>query len=205
VRVTGRGGTSGIGVNGYFVGGFLTDHGHPRAAVTALAPSSASRPSSVPPVGQRLSWPADWRVSLLRPPAQRGLHSTAERDFFATQLPLPLAECRQAAMALHQELPAAIVGADFSRLRTALRQSRMVGFKAREVDIQPVSAGLLRWLDEQPEVAATMTSLGPTVVVVTRSRRPRLELPTFTGGWTVTHGLAADTGRRITTHPTFAR
>ncbi|MFY1668823.1 beta-ribofuranosylaminobenzene 5'-phosphate synthase family protein [Plantactinospora sp. WMMB334] len=205
VRITGRGGTSGIGVNGYFLGGFLTDRGHPRAAVTALAPSSASQPSASPPVGQRFSWPSAWTVSLVRPPAQQGLHSTAERDFFASQLPLPLGECQQAAVALHQELPAAIVDADFSRLRAALRQSRMVGFKAREVEIQPVSAGLLRWLDKQPEVAATMTSLGPTVVVITRSRRRRLDLPAFTEGWTVARGLVADSGRRITTHPASLR
>src|SRR5207245_5867146 len=60
-----RGGTSGVGVNGYFCGGLVADGGHKKGA--PLLPSSAQAPSEIPPILARIAFPDEWRIGLLLP------------------------------------------------------------------------------------------------------------------------------------------
>ncbi len=68
-RLTGRGKRSGIGVHGFFQGGFLVDGG--KTMEDALAP-----------VVIRQAFPQDWRIVLIRPRALDGLAGQREVQAF---------------------------------------------------------------------------------------------------------------------------
>ena len=64
VVLSGRGGTSGVGVNTTFVGGFVVDGGRSKKKGTQFRPSSVEAPRGCPPVLVRLRIPSEWRVHL---------------------------------------------------------------------------------------------------------------------------------------------
>lgn len=68
-RLTGRGKRSGIGVHGFFQGGFLVDAG--KLQQDALAPLIL-----------RQNFPADWRIVLIRPRALDGIAGQREVEAF---------------------------------------------------------------------------------------------------------------------------
>ncbi|MDQ4043923.1 MAG: hypothetical protein M3173_00535 [Chloroflexota bacterium] len=160
VRVSGRGGTSGIGVNTYFTGGVVADAGHKAGA--ELAPSSSSTPATAPRVLLKLSWPPEWAIILAAPGGTR-ISAAAERRFFRSHAYLDRTDASEAAMALLLEVPAAIADHDFGGLREALRASRTTGFKRREIEAQPLARALMARFEDHGGIAATMSSLGPTV------------------------------------------
>jgi len=71
-RLAGRGARSGIGLHGFFEGGFLVDGGH-------------RIDGDIPPLVVRHPFPEEWHILLIQPP-QVGLHGTDERRAF-TELP----------------------------------------------------------------------------------------------------------------------
>jgi beta-ribofuranosylaminobenzene 5'-phosphate synthase len=163
VRASRRGGASGVGVNTYFNGGLVGDGGHRQSASDSFLPSSYSRPQVRPPLAFRLDWPPEWTILLGMEPTSRGLSGDAEAKFFSRNAPMSRSDCAEVAMALFFELPAAVVDRDFAGMRGALRSSRLAGFKAREIGLQPEVAQILEVLDGWSEVACTMSSFGPTV------------------------------------------
>jgi beta-RFAP synthase len=68
-RLTGRGKRSGIGVHGFFQGGFLVDGGK-------------SNPETLAPVIIRQQFPEDWRVILIRPRSLDGIAGQREIEAF---------------------------------------------------------------------------------------------------------------------------
>jgi beta-ribofuranosylaminobenzene 5'-phosphate synthase len=200
VRIAGRGGASGVGVNTYFVGGVLADLGHPAKSVASLAPSSRRTVFDAPRALFRMDFPKSWRVILLRAKNREGLHSSAEEDFFRRNCDLDRGECADAAMALGFELPAAVAECDIEALAQVLRSSRSSGFKAREIETQPTVRDMLDQLDLLPGVAATMSSMGPTITVIS-NQQSSLELIAASldsdEGWEVVLGEAANAGRCV--------
>ena len=63
-KITGRGGTSGIGVFAFDYGGFIVDGGHSRKEKTSFLPSSASK-ASPPQLFGRYEFPDEWGVLLV--------------------------------------------------------------------------------------------------------------------------------------------
>ncbi|WP_317984737.1 beta-ribofuranosylaminobenzene 5'-phosphate synthase family protein [Microbispora bryophytorum] len=198
LKVAGRGGASGIGVNTYFAGGLIGDSGHGMSPGMDLMPSSRRRVDGTPSIVFRVEWPAEWYVSLVRPTRGCGLHDSEEAQFFSANTPVPRSECAQVAMALFFELPSAVMEGDFEGVIHALRRSRQVGFKSREMRTRPEVSRILAAWDESGEVAATMSSFGPSIVLVSRSldaaQEACAQLP---GNWIFSTGDAANRGRMV--------
>jgi len=93
--VSGRGGASGVGINSFFCGGFVTDGGHAHVQGANLVPSSARRPTDIPPVLCHISIPPQWNFHLLLPKGVR-FSGQSELDFFAKNTPIPKAEILEA-------------------------------------------------------------------------------------------------------------
>lgn len=169
-ELTGRGGTSGIGVAVFDGGGFLLDGGHDFDAKGSFLPSAASD-ASPPPVLSRLEFP-DWDVAVIVPEG-RGAHGKEEIDVFEEECPIPAGEveglCRLVVMKL---LPAVAEG-DFDSFREAVRGLQETGFKRRELERKPRSRELIEELHDEG-FAAGMSSFGPTVYAV---HPDELELP----------------------------
>lgn len=198
-RRSGRGGASGIGVNAYFEGGLVVDAGH-RGPLTSFHPSSAGSPNGIPKVLTRVAWPREWSIWLVRLPG-RGASAHRERQFFSDNTPISRGECALAAMSLLFEIPASVADVDFPGFRHALLMSRRHGMKALEVSANPLAARVLSNIQADSDLAGTMSSFGPTLVVVSRNgvdlRQPAVASRLEMDGFDVHESAPSDFGRMI--------
>lgn len=169
VKLAGRGGTSGIGVNTAFVGGFVTDAGQPADTIAPLLPSSAATGVyQLPPAIVKLRVPEHWRIHLFLPDGER-LMGQAEQGFFVGNTPLPRTEVLEVLASVYHGVAPAFASGNLSDLARSLRRIQMLGFKKREVASQgSMVLGILRDLNELGSVAAGMSSMGPLVYAIAR-------------------------------------
>jgi|SRR5579883_502739 len=160
-----RGGTSGVGINAFFTGGFLTDGGHPYDQ-KSFRPSSASRPTSIPPVICQMQIPTKWNFYLALPFGKRQ-SGTKEMDFFSKNTPLPEIEAFNAIALIYQGVAPAIKMSDLKLMIASLRRLHRTGFKKRELARQSEETQrLYRSFDELSGCAAGMSSMGPLVYAI---------------------------------------
>jgi beta-ribofuranosylaminobenzene 5'-phosphate synthase len=160
-----RGGASGIGVNGFFTGGLLVDSGHPVG--TALLPSSAQSPTSVPPVLLQLTPPAQTIITIFSSDGDT-FSGARERDLFRESTPVPRSDVlEQIALLFHGFLPA-VAGGDLETAGAAYSDFCSLGFKAREIE----AAGSRPRIDFLRTIApiAGMSSIGPFLFTISSSR-----------------------------------
>ena len=163
--LSGRGGTSGIGVNGFFGGGFVVDSGHVRpSGTTQFAPSSGRRPSEIPPVAVRLQFPPAWAIHLFLPNGPR-VEGDGEVRFFIENTPVPDSEVLENVAPVYHGLVPAVATANYALLQQSLSAIRRSGFKRREIANQPLSDALISQL-EVLNIACGMSSMGPLVYAV---------------------------------------
>ena len=168
VRMSGRGATSGVGVNTSFTGGFVVDGGR-RAdrGSGSFGPSSAGGAGIAPPALVRLEFPAEWRIHLF---LARGVRYCGrdEAAFFEANTPIATTDVWEVLAAVYHGLAPAVAEADLTALKVALAKLHTVGFKRREVDGQSRAVGrLLELLCNDLGMAAGMSSLGPLVYAIT--------------------------------------
>ena len=168
--LSGRGGTSGVGVNAFFSGGFLADCGHPASKTNQFAPSSRRSEFVIPPVACRIGIPRDWRFYMILLPGRR-LTSTTEVKFFRQNTPIPDSQVLSSIAAVYHGVIPAVLTGDLKLLKEALRDVRSTGFKARELRSQtdPVK-DFIRDADDRTDLAIGMSSLGPLVFAIGTER-----------------------------------
>jgi beta-ribofuranosylaminobenzene 5'-phosphate synthase len=164
--LSGRGGTSGVGINLFFTGGFICDLGHPDRSDELFEPSSASRPTEIPPVACRFDTPSVWRFLLILPAGKR-LSGLDEQLFFDRATPLSRIEVLESIGAMYHGVVPAVVSADIALLSSSLNVIHSVGFKRRELDAQSEAVKrtyhLLRGVSG---LATGLSSLGPLIYAV---------------------------------------
>lgn len=161
-RLTGRGGTSGIGVAAYESGGFIVDGGHKNKG--AFLPSSASRAYGLAPVLARYEFP-EWDIVLAVPHLQ-GASDEPEIDIFQQQCPIPLNEVQALCHVVLMEMLPAVVEKDMERFGRSISHVQTLGFKRRELALQPFCQGLIDFMNENGAVGAGMSSFGPTAYAI---------------------------------------
>ncbi len=161
-RLTGRGGTSGIGVAAYRSGGFIVDGGHKNKA--SFLPSSASSTYGLPPVLMRYEFP-EWDVVLAIPNLQ-GASDVPEVDIFQQQCPIPLNEVQALCHVILMEMLPAVVEKDVERFGRSINHVQTLGFKRRELALQPFCKDLIDFMNENGALGAGMSSFGPTVYAI---------------------------------------
>jgi beta-ribofuranosylaminobenzene 5'-phosphate synthase len=164
--LSGRGGTSGIGINAFFIGGFVIDGGHSSRGSTGFLPSRFRRRFDIPPVIHSTNIPDNWRFHLLLP-SGKYVHGAEERDFFKKNTPIPSQEVfRTIALAYHGLAPAVATN-DLRLLRDILTSLHRVGFKRRELRGQSESVKtIIRSLRQRKDCAVGLSSMGPLVYAV---------------------------------------
>ena len=167
ISMSNRGGTSGVGVNTAFVGGFVIDGGHHVGPSSRFYPSSHARAGSVPPVLVRLAFPEEWRVHLFLPDG-RSLSGRDEVEFFERQAPISSHDVHKVMAAIYHGVAPAIAERNLTTLKSALQIIQRTGFKRREVIGQGrIVQTILDRLDKVTGLAAGMSSLGPLVYAIT--------------------------------------
>lgn len=166
LKLSGRGGASGIGVNTFFVGGVVVDLGHPESANTPFTPSSSTQPALAPPIGVRLPFPQHWEIHLLLPKGYK-YSAGSEVTFFQRNTPIPSEEALRVLAAVYHGVVPAFLEEDHQLLKRALMDVHAEGFKKREVDRQhPVVHELLQLLASYEYIAAGMSSMGPLLYAI---------------------------------------
>lgn len=173
-RLSGRGGTSGVGIHGFFLGGCTVDCGQERSdADFEFMPSSASQPTSASLLTSRYEIPPEWRIHLLIP---AGFRRTVDQELalFRNTTPIPGDEVLHTLALVYHGVVPAIMRADLGVLAESLARIHQVGFKLREVDAQSqvvrdLYYELLR-LDLGP---VGISSWGPTIYIITRAKAER--------------------------------
>lgn len=164
-RISGRGGLSGVGIHAFFEGGIILDAGCPISGEWRPRPSSSGSPSVLPLRVNRLPFPSNWAVFLIRPKAP-SLTRDDERCFFAAASPIHENDAlRTLALVYHGLLPA-FVSSNLSLLADTLYSINFSGFKKLEVDIYGDQVSrILLWLAKE-RIACGMSSIGPTIYVI---------------------------------------
>ena len=166
--LSGRGGTSGVGVHTFFEGGLIVDAGHRAIEPRHYRPSSAGPPGQIAPILVSLEMPLDWDVSLLLVEGIRW-SADAERRFFLANTPIDDGEVDRAIAIVCLDVAASVAERDLASFASSIRSLQAVGFKQREIEAQPSAVRLLlEALQATPSVAAGMSSVGPLVYAVYR-------------------------------------
>ncbi len=156
----GRGGTSGIGVAAFESGGFILDGGHKFSEKKAFLPSAASKLPPAP-VLLRKDFP-DWDI-VVAIPEEKGASAKNEVNIFRKECPVPLKEVEKLSHIILMQLLPALVEKDIITFGKSINEIQDIGFKKREVKLQPVSKDLMMALREGGAYGAGMSSFGPTV------------------------------------------
>jgi beta-ribofuranosylaminobenzene 5'-phosphate synthase len=159
----GRGGTSGIGVAAFEKGGFILDGGHKFSEKKAFLPSAASRLPPAPVLVRR-DFP-DWNI-VVAIPEQKGASQTNEVNIFQKVCPVPLHEVEKLSHVILMQLLPALAEEDMVTIGKSINAIQELGFKKREVEIQPESKELMKLLRDSGAHGAGMSSFGPTVYAI---------------------------------------
>lgn len=160
--ITGRGGTSGIGTAAFEGGGFILDGGHSTEEKNSFLPSSKS-PATPPPVVSRLDFP-NWEITLILPKG-KGAHGSRETSVFDDYCPIPDGEVEKLTRVIMMKLLPSIAESEFGPFRDSLMRIQRIGFKEKEISIQPISEKIIKKMEDRG-CAAGMSSLGPTVFAI---------------------------------------
>jgi beta-RFAP synthase len=156
----GRSSRSALGFHGFFHGGFLVEAGQ-------------KNQSTISPLVARLPFPEDWRIVLVIPPGETGVHGMEEREAFQQLLsegvPLQLIEhlCR---LTLLGVLPA-LAEKDFKTFGEALFDYNSLAgqtfakFQGGTYS-SPRIAELIQFIGEQGIPGVGQSSWGPTVFAI---------------------------------------
>ena len=163
----GRGGTSGIGVAAFESGGFILDGGHKFKDKGAFSPSAASHMPPGPVLFRR-DFP-DWYI-VLAIPNTKGVHDAEEVDIFKKVCPIPLKEVQEISHVILMQMLPAIIEEDLESFGRAVNHFQTVGFKKREVELQPQAVlDAMKYMQDNGASGAGVSSFGPVVYGIVES------------------------------------
>jgi beta-ribofuranosylaminobenzene 5'-phosphate synthase len=167
-RAVGRGGTSGIGVAAFENGGFILDGGHKFSEKKAFLPSAASKLPPAP-ILLRKDFPK-WDI-VVAVPEQKGAYLRKEVNIFQKECPIPLRQVEKLSHIILMQLLPALVEEDIVTFGESINSTQEIGFKKKEVELQPVSKKLMQVLRYGGAYGAGMSSFGPTVYALGENAR----------------------------------
>jgi len=165
IKLSGRGGTSGIGINTYFSGGFILDGGV-QIDDEPFGPS-ASKERSIFPLPQVLiktKMPAAWTIGLLQVSTGKAISGQSEREFFSNNTPINRsameAACYQAVMGVS----ASVIEGDYSTFSKSINAIQNLAWKKAEWECQSAIVSDARdWLISNQAESVGLSSFGPSL------------------------------------------
>lgn len=167
--ITGRGGTSGVGVHGFWRGGFLVDGGHPietKRGSTSYRPSSRSASAGAATLLARYEFP-DWPILIVTPHGHR-IHGEWEARLFREVCPIPMSDIRAVSHTVLMHMLPAIIEGDLKAFGKSLWNIQDRRWKAFEIASQApaVSRVMSRLRHELAVTGAGMSSWGTSIMCV---------------------------------------
>lgn len=169
MRLSARGGTSGVGVHSFFEGGFIVDSGHPAPREGApYLPSSLQTQPGLPALSIAKRVPSSWRFHLILPCGGRVYTQDEERLLFSNSTPLPRNEVLESLAAVYHGVVPAVERDDLFLMAESLADMHRFGFKSRELSMQPACRDLYSKIRVGTKLSVGLSSMGPILYVVTR-------------------------------------
>ena len=167
IPFTGRGGTSGIGVNIARTGGFVLDAGHRDNGADQVIGPSSSR-SGHPPAKLVSQWSLpEWPILIATLTKAPRIFGSRERQIFKSAYPIGRDEIdRLAALVLFEIIPAVTAG-DKEWFMEGLKKFQYIGFKMYEWRRQDARVHSIR--DAAYKSGArcvALSSMGPAVLIL---------------------------------------
>lgn len=178
VQASGRGGTSGIGINTYFDGGFVIDIGH-RTTNSEVKPSNAVENLHRVPL-QLVSHPfPPFEIGICIPKFISRLTQEQESEFFKRTIPIPTTEVHKILYEVIYGLYPAVIESDMLIFAESINNIQSCHWKKSEImnygsDIQEI-------IDDLKMLGATaagMSSMGPCIYFVSPNINDTLEKAT---------------------------
>jgi len=161
VRLSGRGGASGTGVNGYWQGGWIVDCG--QESSEAPVPSG-SRPASRPSMLVQRIPPPPWSLDVYLPPRGRCISGPEEEAIFREAANGRQQESLEALALLYHGLLPALLSHNLDAFGSFMREFQSRGLKKHEIARQHPSVRALMRAMQAAYPCVAMSSMGPTVV-----------------------------------------
>jgi beta-ribofuranosylaminobenzene 5'-phosphate synthase len=163
IRLSGRGGTSGIGIHTYFHGGLVLDLGRKNDGKAHIPSSQAKGKLSTPLLLQQVAMP-EWEIGICIPSHIKALTEKEEKTFFAKTCPIPEAEAHKAMYHAVAGVYAAVQEHDKTVFEASIKALQECAWKKaeRQMHGEPLSE-LESQLYEMGATAVGMSSLGPSL------------------------------------------
>lgn len=164
VRFSRRGGTSGIGINTYFSGGFVLDVGvMDKDLVFGPSANRASLDFSIPKVIVKASMP-DWDIGILQSSAGKTISGVEEELFFSVNTPVTAHDIEAACYHAVMGVTSAVLESDYDCFSTAIRNIQDLKWKSLEWAEQSSSTNdAKRWLEANGVESIGLSSFGPVL------------------------------------------
>lgn len=197
VTASGRGGTSGIGINSYFDGGLVCDLGRPNEGQSFI-PSSQVCAARTPLALPRVQMP-DWPLLLCIP---RGIPTKTQQEelaFFEQTTPLPAPASFEASYIALFEIYAAAVEVNYSAFCRGIERMQQTAWKrAERAEYGSILATISEALLNSGADCAGMSSLGPMLFCLAKPANCTAIADTArTLGCDVYHTTPANNGREV--------
>ncbi|BCU68403.1 beta-ribofuranosylaminobenzene 5'-phosphate synthase [Sulfolobales archaeon HS-7] len=175
IKLSGRGGTSGVGIYAFIHGGLIVDGGHSTKVKPKPLPSDFS-PAPPPPLLIRLNFP--WKIYLNIPEGKR-VFGKEELQAFKREV----SGIGDLSRVIFLKLLPAVIERDLSDVLDAISLIQRLGFKRIEVEMQSEKVKELMRLMEKKGFHPGISSFGPCIYTFVQSRKEGEELVSRFGGF----------------------
>ena len=173
-QLSGRGGTSGIGICTYFEGGFVFDIGRRRDGSKFASSDDHIGGHALPKIFSRISMP-DWRIGLLIPNEATPMY--IERKLFSSALPIDQAGVHETTYHSVFGVAAAVSDSDYDAFCSAVSALQETAWKKAEIDAQGRSQRrVMSMLQELGCQGVGMSSVGPAIYFMVEREFQVIEL-----------------------------
>ena len=164
-KITGRGGTSGIGVNLIKKKGFLVDEGHKITLTKKYVPSRYNVPA-ISKALVRIDMP-EWKVLVVLPKVENKIFGEKEKNIFEQECPIPQEEVENVRSIIYNDMISAIYKKCFYAFSEAVNNLQHVGFKKREWKWQSKHVFAAReFINKAGFKCVALSSMGPSLIIV---------------------------------------
>ena len=165
--MSGRGGTSGVGIHTYFTGGFVYDIGT-KADTKAHLPSSYTAPKNIPPLLLREAYPFG-DITFIYPNYSTKTYGEDEYNFFLKSTPIPDMEAQKACYNSIFEITASLIDCDKLSFFRAVDKIKRTKWKKLEIEhSSKITSKVLSDLEKLRISGVGMSSMGPGIYIMSQ-------------------------------------
>jgi len=162
INLSNRGGTSGIGIQTYFTGGFILDAGVNSDNTRHLPSSYAENISHHPSVIHRSPMPA-WKIGVVIPEASSRIDGEIEMNFFNRVCPIQKNEAFEACYLSVFGITAAIIDNDYNSFVKSISRIQKTRWKSEEINEHCLASQQIEYLLHLGADCVGMSSVGPAL------------------------------------------